>query len=154
MPAYGDFTSIAELGTGIGIGLSFFRAPIDKRLLYLRGRIETEMTLLKAISTPLATSKKTEFSNLSVKVSTKRRELERVLKGATVIASLGAAVNAMFLSFACLQAEREISGAMQMWYLLAGIGLYMALLLFLECIALVELKPLMNALEDISVRTT
>ena len=153
MPAYGDFTSIAELGTGIGIGLSFFRAPIDRRLSYLRGRIETEMSLLKAVSTPLATSKKTDFSGLSVKVSTKRRDLERVLKIATIVAAIGAAVNAALLSIACLQAESEISGTLQVWFLFSGIGLYLLLLAVLECIAVMELGPLMNELADISART-
>lgn len=153
MAVYGDFTSLAELGTAIGLGLSIFRAPIDKRLLDMKRSIESQLSSLKGLSTEFAVTKVNDLSSLRVDVAAKERTLGIALKFSSYVAATGAVLNAILLSVACLHAEDEANLAVAMLYIFAGILWFAVLLAILEVVARIELGPLRKSLDEIQGRT-
>ena len=153
MAAYGDFTSLAELGTAIGLGLSIFRAPIDKRLLDMKRSIESQLSALRGLSTEFAVGKVNDLSSLRVDVAAKERTLGMALKFSSYAAAAGAIFNAILLSIACLNASDEANLVIKMLYIFAGIVWFAVLLGILEIVARIELGALRKTLEEIQSRT-
>ena len=77
MATYGDFSSLLQLGVGVGIGLSLFRAPVDLRVAKLMRILGGEITALRGSETQFGIRKRRDMQDLEFGFTTVRLSLER-----------------------------------------------------------------------------
>src|SRR5260221_8844759 len=93
MSNLGEFSSLLQLGVGFGVGLSFFRAPMNLLLKKMEHDLAKEMDVLDAVQTPPAKRAKAELSGLQMDISKTPVTLNRLNLPFMIAAIIGAAVN-------------------------------------------------------------
>lgn len=135
MATLGEFGSLLQLGFGIGVGLSVFRAPMERRARSLEGAIEAQLGVVKGVRTAKAQDRTGKLASLKLSFVAQRRKLNRFnlpLLWTTVgfaILNLGA------LIWASLDAAHRLTASERNILLFVAVGSYALLLASLECIA-------------------
>lgn len=143
MATYGDFSSLLQLGVGIGIGLSLFRAPVDLRVAYLGRTIDSEIAMLRS-PLPFAKRKRRDLQDLKLRFLTVSGNLERRQLPFMVIAVGLSVANLAALIWAAVDKDRCVSGP-ELWMLLAiSVGGYILLIAALEILARLSLSKIMK----------
>src|SRR5687767_12270602 len=109
MVTYGDFSSLLQLGVGLGIGLSVFRAPVDLRVSRITRIIDAEIAALSGTQTDVGRRKRIAFMDLRLSFATKSRGLENLQVPFMFTAVAAAALNLCGLIYATLSADSEVS---------------------------------------------
>jgi len=154
MASFGDFSSLLQLGVGIGIGLSLFRAPVDLRVNSISRVVENELIALEGVKTPFAITKRRDISDLKLRFLTIRDRLNRTMVPFMIAAVIGALINLVALIDATFNAERELSSAVSYWMLFIAVGWFIVELFVLEIIARARLGELQKDLDLLRRRRT
>jgi hypothetical protein len=77
MATMGEFSSLLQLGFGIGIGLSYFRAPVELRSASLGKAVDDEITVIAGVNTAKAQEKRGELSSLKLAFNDEMERLEK-----------------------------------------------------------------------------
>lgn len=135
MATLGEFSSLLQLGFGIGIGLSYFRAPVELRASTLAQAIDGEISIVRGVTTPKAQQKTADLSSLKLRFSDIREQLEKLQFPFMVAAIAGALANWIFLILASLYASRQLLRYEKLGLLFVSVGYFVLLLVVLELIA-------------------
>lgn len=152
MATYGDFSSLLQLGVGIGIGLSLFRAPVDLRASKLMRVMDNELTVLRNPNNPFARTKWRDVRQLRYRFGQVRDTLDRVQLPFMWVALALAVLNLAALIMATLDKERIACGAELYGLLFVTIGGFFILLAALEGLARWHLGPIQAELKQIQSR--
>lgn len=109
MATYGDFSSLLQLGVGIGIGLSLFRAPVDLRVANLARTIDGEISALRNSPVPFTKQKRRDLQDLKLRFVTVKANLNRKQLPFMVIAVILAVANLAALVAATIDRDRPVS---------------------------------------------
>lgn len=149
MCMYGDFTSLLQLGVGIGIGLSLFRAPVDFRTARITKSLDNELSVLRGTASTFANRKRRELLDLKFEFAEAQRSLESAIVPAMYFALFGALLNLSALVGASLHAKTPLIGWNVIELLFISVAYYFLILAFLEGTARNILSRLQNRLQSI-----
>lgn len=106
MTTYSDFSSLLQLGVGVGIGLSLFRAPVDLRVVNLSRTIESDLVVLRDAEMQFAKAKRRDLMDLKFRFIGICDDLNRWQLPFMVAAVVAAVLNLIGLIFATIYADR------------------------------------------------
>lgn len=135
MATFGEFSSLLQLGFGVGIGLSYFRAPIDLRSASLRQEIEDEITIVDGVPSSEAEQKRGDLASLNLTFNDELDNLEKWQFPFMVAALAGAAGNLIALVMASLHAMQLLTTVAEMGLIVLSVGYYLVIVGLLEIIA-------------------
>ena len=152
MSAYGEFASLFQLGVGVGIGLSLFRAPVAVRISAISRKLNGELTTLKGVKTDFGKQKRRDLMALKLQFIKKNVTLDRQQFPFMILAVFGAVLNLCFLIKATLNPLSNVSETMI--YVLLGISViyFLVLIILLELLARHHLSKIFSALMEIQTR--
>jgi hypothetical protein len=135
MATLGEFSSLLQLGFGIGIGLSYFRAPVELRSASLRQAIEDEITIVRGVSSAKAQQKLGDLSSLKLAFNEEIDKLEGWQLPFMIAALAGGAGNWIALVFASVSAQCVLTATGEFGLIFLSVGYYILLAIALEFIA-------------------
>ena len=135
MATLGEFGSLLQLGFGVGIGLSYFRAPVELRSVSLGRAIDDEITVIAGVNTTKALQKRGELSSLKLAFNEEMERLEKWQMPFMVAALSGAVANWIALIYASLFAAYVLSLSEETALIILSVVYYVALGFSLEIIA-------------------
>lgn len=153
MATYGEFSSLLQLGVGLGIGLSLFRAPVDVRIGRLSHMFENQRGALRGIQSEFATKKRRDIAELKIQFTHARGRLEAIMFPFMVAAILGAVANVSFLAIASFNSNEQISVIYQYILLTISTIYYLLIVLALELVARRALGSISAKLDEIIARS-
>lgn len=109
MATLGDFGSLLQLGVGLGLGLSVFRAPLDVRLRRIGNKLQAEMDIVQGVDSEFSRDRVSQISRIKIKFLRATLSLEQAQFNFSVVALIGALLNVLFLTVAAVQVEQELS---------------------------------------------
>jgi len=146
MATLGEYGSLLQLGFGIGIGLSIFRAPMDLLSMAFEKDLSAEMDVLEGVQTAKAKSSRSALSDLKLEFAQTARALESFYLPFMIAAIAGALVNWGLLAWASSKAGRELSYGEE-WAVFFVAGPYFLVIAgLLAVVTLRLLKPFKNKL--------
>jgi hypothetical protein len=111
MAILGEYSSLLQLGFGIGIGLSVFRAPMDLMSKTFERDLNSEIDVLTSVQTSKANAKITGLSDIKLEFAQTSRTLNFVHLPFMIASIVGAAVNWCLLAKASSTASYALSDA-------------------------------------------
>jgi hypothetical protein len=135
MATLGEFSSLLQLGFGIGIGLSYFRAPVELRSASLGQAIEDEITIIQGVSSAKAQQKSGDLSSLKLAFNEETDNLEQWQLPFMIAALVGALGNWIALVFASLSAQSVLTATEEFGLIFVSVAYYILLGVTLEFIA-------------------
>lgn len=135
MATMGEFDSLLQLGVGIGIGLSVFRAPMDIKATYLGNALADEANVLSGVNTPQGRKKLGEISTLRLQFNDARELMEKWQRPFLYATILGAAANWVALIFASLYANWALSERQEIFLIFLSVIYYVLIWVILALIA-------------------
>lgn len=152
MATYGDFSSLLQLGVGIGIGLSLFRAPVDLRTSKLMRTMDNELTVLRNPNNQFAKMKWRDVRELRYRFGQVRDDLDKVQLPFMWAAIVLAILNLAALVVATVDKERAADGLELYGLLFIAVGGFFIILAALEGMARWYLNPIRAELRKIQSR--
>jgi hypothetical protein len=149
MSTFGEFTSLLQLGFGIGIGLSLFRAPVDLRAAKIARILDMEMTALRGVATAFGQQKRRKLMSLKLRFLDAQKELERQQFPFLIFTLLGALINLLLLIKASVSAQQQVTPSIEWLLIFISVIYFVFIVIILDCIARRKLTPLMNDLSDL-----
>jgi hypothetical protein len=134
-----DFASLLQLGVGIGLGLSVFRAPLDLRTRAIEAGIEQEWLILDRLETPRAQSLRGEIATLKLNYNQAKTRIERMQYPLLILTILGAMANWLGLAYAAIRPSLVVSTVGEYAILALTIFYFVVILIALELIARFQL---------------
>jgi hypothetical protein len=147
-----DFSSLLQLGIGLGIGLSLFRAPLERRAETLGRTIDGQLTIIQGVNTPLAQERNRQLADLKVTYLQCRTRLEEAQKPLMCSVVVGAAINLICLVYAALYADKNVHFIVQYLLIFASSLYYLVIWLIIEAIAGVIFRDVRKRLKALTVR--
>lgn len=147
-----EFGSLLQLGFGIGIGLSLFRAPMDLRASALVAGMADAQKLLAKAQTPEAAAKRNSLLDLRVRFHQERRKLDAWNKPIMIALLGGAVTNLIALIWASVRAQDQVGLSWQAVLIFVSVGYYVLALALLEILARQHLAGVTAALKQIRGR--
>ncbi len=135
MATLGEFGSLLQLGFGVGVGLSLFRAPMELRANALARAIEAQLGVVKGVQTPKARERSGKLASLKLKFVEQRRKLNRLNRPLMVLTVAFALLNLAALIWASVDASHVLSNGERNTLLFVSAGSYVAILAALEGVA-------------------
>ena len=135
MATLGEFGSLLQLGAGIGIGLSVFRAPVDLRVASIAKVIDNELDVIRGLDTERANQIRGRLASLKLKFSDEREWLDTFQKPFMVVTVILAITNWLGLIAASFYAQRDLSEFEQWALVCVSVGAYVAIVVILEGVA-------------------
>lgn len=149
MATLGEFGGLLQLGFGLGIGLSVFRAPLNLRAISVSKVIADDINVLKSVNTAAARAKRGKLASLWLRFDEARQKVDRA-QLPFMIASLGAAsLNLALLVWASVAAARPLTAWQQYALIFLSTGFYFVLVVILECIARHHLDGVAREINDL-----
>lgn len=124
MSIISDFTSLFEIGVGLGVGLSLFRMPVDNRKTHLIRRIEEGIELFKHGHTTYAKKRYEEFSEISIRLHIDIISMEQGIKHHPIVMLIGALMNFTFLVISAFDPNFLVSIELGWFFVFIAIGWY------------------------------
>jgi hypothetical protein len=149
MATLGEFSSLLQLGFGIGIGLSLFRAPVDLRTAKLAREIDGDLAAIRGVASEVARTKRRGLMTLKLRFANTRRELDSKQIPFMIAALLGALANLAGLIAASSDAQRTLSSGQQAGLIFLSSGYFLLLALCLEVLARWYLTALFEELKRV-----
>lgn len=154
MPAFADFASLAQLGAGVGLGLSVFRAPIESRLIPIRSILRAEIDALETTVTDFGRTKKRSLLDLELKLIRTQPELLLFQKFLLWWAAFGALASTNILAYAAVYSKHEASSFDCAVLLLLTVGWSLVIFAIAEAVAWRYLHPIARQLDAIRRRVS
>lgn len=152
MTTFGNFSSLLQLGVGIGIGLSLFRAPVDLRVSKLDRAIEAELAALRGVTLAFATLKRRDLLDLKLHFRSTKENLEVDMLPFMALAVIGSALNLVGLVFASIYPAYVLNNYELYAIIFVSIVLFALDMVFLEAIAQFTINPIKKKLLEIRLR--
>jgi hypothetical protein len=152
MAFYAEFSSLLQLGVGIGIGLSIFRAPVDVRVSGIGRRLNNEISALKGVNTDFAKKKRRDLMDLKLRFISICSKLDKVLIPFLIATVLGAGINLAGLIKVTLDGQSVASPFWCWLFLTSSVGYFLSIAFALEIVARVMLSTIRNDLQAIQSR--
>jgi hypothetical protein len=149
MATMGEFNSLLQLGVGIGIGLSVFRAPMDIKATYLENALADEASVLNGVNTPQGLTKRGEISTLRLRFNDARVLMEKWQKPFLYATLLGAAANCFALIFASLCANYVLREREELLLIFLSVFYYVVIWITLALIAHWHFASIQKRLREI-----
>jgi hypothetical protein len=142
----GEFASLLQLGVGIGIGLSVFRAPMELRAAHVEKSLADELKVFNGLTTEKALTARGNLASLQLEFNDVRRGLEELHKPFMALTVAGALGNWTILALASLYSAYELSNAEAFWLLTLSIFYYVAIWVCLEVLTRWRLRNVQSKL--------
>ena len=107
MATLGEYGSLLQLGFGIGIGLSIFRAPMDLLSISFEKDLRAELDVFEGVQTTKAKTNKSDLGDLSLEFAQTAEALNSFHLPFMIAAIAGALVNWGLLAWASNNAGRR-----------------------------------------------
>jgi hypothetical protein len=133
-----DFASVLQLGAGIGIGLSFFRAGFDRKQRALKRRFARAGAAYDNPATREERKHLTELSTLRTRFGSRVSRADRRVTVFQVAAFIGGIANMILLAWVTFHGDQALSRWEQFVGLAASLGYFSVLLAALEIWLLVD----------------
>ena len=142
-----DFSSLLQLGVGIGLGLSAFRAPLDLRTRAIEAGIEEEWNIIDRLGSVRAQTLRGEIATLKLEYAQAKTRIEKV-QFPFLIATLGGALaNWIALGYAAISPAAKVSTSGEYVILAFAIFYFVGILIALELIARSQLGDIQARLK-------
>jgi hypothetical protein len=151
MPNAGDFSSLLQLGAGVGLALSTFTTPLSSAITHFEEKINRELRILLHQSTPLAQEKISSLNSLSVEFESVKAYLHNIHIFGFWLAAFGALVNLSFLLYVTHNVGQSISVTCEYIFYFFSSLYFILLISFLKYIATSYLSPLHEHFSDIKL---
>jgi hypothetical protein len=135
MATLGEFGSLLQLGFGVGVGLSLFRAPMELRANALARAIEAQLGVVKGVQAPKARERSGKLASLKLKFVEQRRKLNRLNRPFMVLTIAFALLNLAALIWASVDASHVLLSGECNILLFVSVGSYVAIFAALEGVA-------------------
>lgn len=135
MAMLGDFASLLQLGTGVGIGLAVFRAPLEVRSKRLEREISLERAVLTGVGAEDAKSRLAELSSIQLSFEAKKKDLGELQLPFMIAIVFLAAINLCTLISAALWSSHVLSTTEIFLLLLVSVVGYIGVAAALEITA-------------------
>jgi hypothetical protein len=152
MTSYGDFSSLLQLGVGIGIGLSLFRAPVDLRVSRIDRVIESELVALRGLATPFAKAKRRDIMDLRLRFVSIKDDLNEHMLPFMIAAVFAALLNLAGLITVTLCADRGAGPTEAGVFLFISVGWFLIEIALLEGLAQWTLRKFTRDLVQVRTR--
>jgi hypothetical protein len=153
MATLGEFASLVQLGFGIGVGLSLFRAPMDLRVRSIGRAIDAQLRVLSGVRTAAARERKAKLSTLKLAFADQRRRLDKLNLPFMAATLFCAALNLAALVWASLDATHVVTGLERNALLFISVGAYVLVLLVLEAVARFYFREVDADLQSLNARS-
>lgn len=147
MATMADFGSLLQLGVGIGIGLSLFRAPLDIRSSRLEKGLRDEMTVLKGMSSQKAGESLASASTLYIDFVRARHRLNRLQPLFLVMCVIGGLVNWALLVRGAIYPAKAVELYEETAIVFFSVGYYILIFAALEICAQIHLGEIRKRLD-------
>jgi hypothetical protein len=148
----GEYGSLLQLGFGIGVGLSVFRAPMDLLSAKAKADIRSEMDVLANVQTAKANEKKARLSDLNLEFVKTAATLDKFHLPFMIASILGALVNWALLAAASHEAGRVLSPGEEWFVFFVSGPIYLIISAILALVTWQRLRPVQVNLEEIRSR--
>lgn len=149
MATLGEYGSLLQLGFGIGVGLSVFRAPMDIMSAKVKAQVQSEMDVLVNVQTAKANEKKARLSDLNLEFVKTASTLDRFHLPFMIASILGAFVNWALLAAASHEAGRVLGSGEEWFVFLVSGPLYLVISAILALVTWHQLHPIQRKLGEI-----
>lgn len=145
----GEYSSLLQLGFGIGIGLSVFRAPMDLMSKKLKSNLDSELGVYEKIETPRAAMQRASLSDLLIEFRQVALQLDKIHLPFMIASISFAVVNWALLALAAYYSHYELSDT-QEWLLLIVSGpIFFLISIVLAVCTVCILKPVRERLDNL-----
>jgi hypothetical protein len=152
MATLGEYGSLLQLGFGIGVGLSIFRAPMDLLSRSFEKDLDAEMNVLEGVQSPKAQAIRSALSDLKLEFAQTSRALDSFHLPFMIATILGAIVNWGLLAKASNDASHVLTTNEQQFVCFIAGPYFLMIALILAAFTVLRLKPLKNQLSAIRSR--
>jgi len=152
MATLGEFGSLLQLGFGIGIGLSVFRAPTDLLAKRLADDLAAEMAVFQGINTEHSIQLTTSLSDLHIRLSNAAKKLESSYVVILIPAIAVAMINWVLLALASTNAGYILSIAEERLLIIVSGPVYLVVAVIVWGWAQWLLLPIRGSLDTIRNR--
>ena len=149
MATLGEYSSLLQLGFGIGIGLSIFRAPMDLMSKAFEKDLNAELDVISEIQTPRAVSMRGRLSDVKLEFAQTSKTLNRFHFPFMIASIICAAVNWSLLAKASSHAGYLLTDGEEWLVWLVSGPVFLILAVILAAFTWRDLKPLRNKLNVI-----
>ena len=147
MANLGEYGSLLQLGFGIGIGLSLFRAPMDLLSARLKSDLHSEVEVMTNVHTAKANEKKSQLSDLNLEFVNTAATLNKFHIPFMIACIFSAFVNWLLLAAASAYASTPLSSE-QEWSLCFVSGpVYLLIYSVLALATIYQLHPIRSKLD-------
>lgn len=149
MATLGEYGSLLQLGFGIGIGLSVFRAPMELLSVKLKSDLDAEFAVLEKVISTRAGEQRGKLSDLQLQFSQTASWLDRMHLPFMIASIIAAIVNWIFLAIGSSSASYQLN-ALQEWglFLVAG-PIYLLISIVLAALTFAVLRPIRARLDSL-----
>src|ERR1700737_1013910 len=149
MATLGEYGSLLQLGFGIGIGLSLFRAPTDLLAKGLAADLRAELAFVQRGETERAKLIRTELSDLNVHLASTIKRLEGSYLKILIAPIVAALVNWILLALASTKASHGLSPTEELFLVIVSGPIYLFIAVIVWGWAQYLLLPLRGQLDTI-----
>ncbi|MHC2536161.1 hypothetical protein [Bradyrhizobium diazoefficiens] len=147
MANLGEFGSLLQLGVGIGIGLSVFRAPFEILSRKFDSDLKSEFNVLASIATAHAAERRAVLSDLALEFDRTSKALERFHLPFMIASILGAGVNWYYLAEGAWNAACPLSPLAAAWLTFMSGPFFLLIFASVTAITFFSLRPLRAKLD-------
>jgi hypothetical protein len=152
MAIYGDFSSLLQLGVGLGIALSLFRAPVDLRTARIARALDGDILALRGVPTEFARTKRIDLMNLRLHFQETCEGIEKSQLPFMIAALVAALINLGFLIKASFDAGGSVGPHIEYVMTFFSVAIYFLIGLGLEVLARYQLGPILQKLNELRER--
>jgi hypothetical protein len=149
MATLGEYGSLLQLGFGIGIGLSVFKAPTDLLLKRLANDLTAELAVFQRTNTDRANQVTASLSDLHIRLSEAIKKLESSYPVFLIPALAVAMINWVLLAIASTNAAYVLSAAQESLLIIVSGPVYIVIALIVWGWAQWLLLPIRGSLDTI-----
>jgi hypothetical protein len=149
MATLGEYGSLLQLGFGIGIGLSVFKAPTDLLLKRIANDLTAELAVFQRGNNDRANQATASLSDLHIRLSEAVKKLENSYPVFLVPALVVAMINWVLLAIASTDAAYVLSVTQEFLLIIVSAPLYIVIALMVWGWAQWLILPIRGSLDTI-----
>lgn len=152
MPTMSDFASLLQLGAGIGIGFSLFRAPLDVRTDRFERILNSEEGAFRGNESERGRYVLRKIHSARIKLQLTRRELHDTHSHMSFILFIIAVINWIFLCVVTIWPNENVNTLGCFFFLLVSVFSYIVLGVWIECMVKRKMADLPDLVDEILAR--
>jgi hypothetical protein len=147
MANLGEFSSLLQLGVGLGIGLPVFRAPFDILTRKFEADLSSEFNVMANVPTAHASERKAVLSDLNLDFARTSKTLVRFHLPFMIASILGAGVNWYYLAQGAWNAGCSLSPIAVAWLTFISGPFFVLIFSCVTAVTFLTLRPLREKLD-------